>query len=77
MKWLNKFNLPLPLAEAIMEDLYYGKRESALQEYLKKHGLKPEEIVHMAVYLASDEAAWVTGSSLVVDGGLTSGIWSS
>jgi NAD(P)-dependent dehydrogenase (short-subunit alcohol dehydrogenase family) len=27
------------------------------------------------VYLASDEAAWVTGSALVVDGGLTSGIW--
>ncbi len=28
------------------------------------------------VYLASDEARWVTGTALVVDGGLTSGIWS-
>ena len=26
-------------------------------------------------YLASDEARWVTGTALVVDGGLTSGIW--
>jgi len=28
-----------------------------------------------ANYLASDEACWVTGTALVVDGGLTSGIW--
>ena len=27
------------------------------------------------VYLASDEAAWVTGTALVVDGGITAGVW--
>jgi NAD(P)-dependent dehydrogenase (short-subunit alcohol dehydrogenase family) len=27
------------------------------------------------VYLASDDAAWVTGTALVVDGGLTCGVW--
>ena len=32
---------------------------------------KPEEIVHMAVYLASDESRWTNGASLVVDGGIT------
>ena len=32
---------------------------------------KPEEIVHMAVYLASDESCWTNGASLVVDGGIT------
>ncbi|MBI4552228.1 MAG: SDR family oxidoreductase [Candidatus Latescibacteria bacterium] len=32
---------------------------------------KPEEIAHAALYLASDEAAFVTGSALVIDGGLT------
>ena len=32
---------------------------------------KPEEIVHMAVDLASDESRWTNGASLVVDGGIT------
>ena len=32
---------------------------------------KPEEIVHMAVYLASDESRWTNGASLVVDGGIS------
>jgi NAD(P)-dependent dehydrogenase (short-subunit alcohol dehydrogenase family) len=32
---------------------------------------KPEEIVHMAIYLASDESRWTNGASLVVDGGIT------
>ena len=30
---------------------------------------KPEEIVHLSLYLASDESAWVTGSTFVIDGG--------
>ncbi|TMJ07814.1 MAG: glucose 1-dehydrogenase [Bacillati bacterium ANGP1] len=33
---------------------------------------RPEDIVQMALYLASDEATWVNGSVLVVDGGITS-----
>jgi NAD(P)-dependent dehydrogenase (short-subunit alcohol dehydrogenase family) len=32
---------------------------------------RPEEIVSMAVYLASDESRWTNGASLVVDGGIT------
>lgn len=36
----------------------------------------PVDIADAFVYLASDEARWVTGTALVVDGGLTSGIWS-
>jgi NAD(P)-dependent dehydrogenase (short-subunit alcohol dehydrogenase family) len=32
---------------------------------------KPEEIVQMAVYLASDESRWTNGASLVVDGGIS------
>lgn len=35
----------------------------------------PLDIADGFVYLASDEARWVTGTSLVIDGGLTSGIW--
>jgi NAD(P)-dependent dehydrogenase (short-subunit alcohol dehydrogenase family) len=36
---------------------------------------EPLDIADGFVYLASDEARWVTGTALVVDGGLTSGIW--
>ena len=36
---------------------------------------KPRDIADAFVYLASDEAGWVTGTALVVDGGLISGIW--
>jgi NAD(P)-dependent dehydrogenase (short-subunit alcohol dehydrogenase family) len=32
---------------------------------------KPEEIVSVAVYLASDESRWTNGSNFVIDGGIT------
>jgi NAD(P)-dependent dehydrogenase (short-subunit alcohol dehydrogenase family) len=32
---------------------------------------KSEEIVHVAVYLASDESRWTNGANLVIDGGIT------
>lgn len=35
----------------------------------------PGDIADGFVYLASDDARWVTGTALTVDGGLTSGIW--
>lgn len=36
---------------------------------------RPRDIADAFVYLASDDAAWVTGTTVTVDGGLTSGIW--
>jgi NAD(P)-dependent dehydrogenase (short-subunit alcohol dehydrogenase family) len=32
---------------------------------------KPEEIVNVAIYLASDESAWTNGANFVIDGGIT------
>lgn len=37
---------------------------------LKRYG-KPEDIAHGVVYLLSDASSWVTGHSLVIDGGVT------
>ncbi len=32
---------------------------------------KPEEVANMVLYLASDEAAWVTGGTFAIDGGMS------
>lgn len=32
-----------------------------------------DDIAHLAVYLASDESAWVTGQNISIDGGVTAG----
>lgn len=37
---------------------------------LRRYG-KPEEVAYAVIYLLSDASQWVTGSSLVIDGGYT------
>jgi NAD(P)-dependent dehydrogenase (short-subunit alcohol dehydrogenase family) len=37
---------------------------------LKRYG-KPEEVAYAVIYLLSDASSWVTGSNLVIDGGVT------
>jgi NAD(P)-dependent dehydrogenase (short-subunit alcohol dehydrogenase family) len=48
------------------------KAKAALDALHPLHGTgDPDDIAWGAVYLASDEARWVTGSELVIDGGYT------
>jgi 3-oxoacyl-[acyl-carrier protein] reductase len=49
------------------------KRKDAIMSTLliKRLGT-PQDIAFAAVYLASDAAAWVTGKTLEIDGGLLS-----
>lgn len=44
--------------------------EDAKRYPLKRYG-QPEDIAFGAVYLLSDASAWVTGTSLIIDGGLS------
>jgi len=50
--------------------LEQGKKQFASQNVLKRQG-SPEEVANGALFLASDEASFVTGSHLVIDGGET------
>lgn len=45
--------------------------EDMKQYPLKRYG-KPEDIAYGAIYLLSDASSWMTGQSLVIDGGITS-----
>jgi len=47
-----------------------ASREMSASQSLGRMG-RPEEIAAAALYLASDEAAFVTGSALMIDGGWT------
>jgi NAD(P)-dependent dehydrogenase (short-subunit alcohol dehydrogenase family) len=46
-------------------------RADALAAYPISRVGTPEEVAKLILYLASDESAWVTGSSFTIDGGLT------
>jgi NAD(P)-dependent dehydrogenase (short-subunit alcohol dehydrogenase family) len=66
-----------PMIEGYFEDQQDPVQARRLAEDLHPLGRlgQPEDIASAMVYLASEEAGWVTGTALVVDGGLTSGIW--
>jgi NAD(P)-dependent dehydrogenase (short-subunit alcohol dehydrogenase family) len=54
------------------------KRRGEFEALVRRHPLgtlgAPEDVAWAAVYLASDEARWVTGVALPVDGGMTAGL---
>ena len=48
-------------------------REFQLNMHMIRRVGLPEDIVNMAIFLASDEALWITGQNYSVDGGVTAG----
>lgn len=51
-----------------------GDRKKLLKWYPLRRLGKPEEVAACALFLASDESSFVTGTILTVDGGLTAGM---
>lgn len=62
-----------PFNEAAKEDVEV--REQQVQSIPMKRAAQPEEIGRLAVFLASDDAAYVTGATYVMDGGLIQNQW--
>ncbi|WP_203921475.1 SDR family oxidoreductase [Rugosimonospora africana] len=51
--------------------LYEGREEEVAQAYpLRRLGV-PADVASAVAYLASDDAEWVTGQTLAIDGGIT------
>lgn len=51
--------------------LYEGREAEVAAEYPLKRLGEPEDIAAVVAFLLSQDAAWVTGQTIVVDGGLT------
>lgn len=67
--------IPTPMTDQMFRsrgdgDLTQGMNETIVRYPLRKLGT-PEDIAQAALYLASDAAGHVTGSTITVDGGLT------
>ncbi len=64
---------PAVVKTRFAEALYVGREEEAAAPYpLKRLGV-PEDIAGAVAFLLSEDAAWITGQTLVIDGGVTLG----
>ncbi|TMD64922.1 MAG: glucose 1-dehydrogenase [Chloroflexi bacterium] len=64
-----------PFVEGFLERNFAENKDEARQQLHARQPVgrmgRPEEIAAAALYLASDEATFITGSTLVIDGGWT------
>lgn len=58
-----------PMAASLMADP--ERLQPILAQYAIRRVGTPEEVANMVLFLASDEAAWVTGGTFPIDGGMT------
>jgi 3-oxoacyl-[acyl-carrier protein] reductase len=65
---------PAVVRTKFAEALYAADEDAAAANYLLRRLGEPSDIAGAVSYLASRDAAWVTGQTLVVDGGLLGGL---
>ncbi|MDH6576123.1 SDR family oxidoreductase [Kitasatospora sp. MAP5-34] len=64
---------PAIIKTKFAEALYEGREEKVIRAYpMKRLGL-PEDVAGAVAFLLSEDASWITGQTLVVDGGVTLG----
>jgi NAD(P)-dependent dehydrogenase (short-subunit alcohol dehydrogenase family) len=64
-----------PFVEAYLEKYHKHEKQSVREQLNQRQPIgrlgRPEEVAHLALYLASDEASFTTGSVIAIDGGWT------
>jgi len=62
-----------PFVDGYLEKNFPGKEKEMFEKLSKTQPIgrmaRPEEIAHLALYLCSDEAAFITGCDYLIDGG--------
>jgi len=62
---------PAVVKTRFAEALYQGREEQVSSTYPLKRLGEPEDIGSVVAFLLSDDAAWMTGQTAVIDGGIT------
>ena len=62
---------PAVVKTAFATALYEGREEQVAAMYPLKRLGEPQDVAGAVAYLLSSDAAWVTGQTIVIDGGLT------
>lgn len=68
---------PAAILTQMWDSIFGADRENKIKQYSEEIPLKrmgrPEDIAYAALYLASDESSFVTGSEIIIDGGILAG----
>ena len=64
---------PAVVKTKFAEALYEGREEKVIRAYPMKRLGAPEDIAAAVSFLLSTDAAWITGQTLTIDGGVTLG----